>query len=81
MLRDWGKASKRPGHKYRLDPSTPVGAFFGDLYRFLTTEFRDRKPGPSSIGERTYLITPDHVSPRLARTHKDHIHVEVPPDR
>jgi hypothetical protein len=79
ILRDWGKIPKRQNSPYRLDPSTHKGGFFHNLYGFLTTEFRDRKPGPSKIGERSYILCPDHPSPRLSRTHSDHFHVEVPP--
>ncbi len=78
VQRDWGSARKT-GSGYRLDPSTFKGRFFQDAYNFMTREFRDAGGSPSRIGGRSYIISPDHPTPRLARTHSNHFHIEVPP--
>ena len=81
VKRDWGRAPKGNAQGYRLDPSTVAGRVFKDAYRFMASEFRDRRNGRSQIGDRSYVLTPDHPSARLARTHADHFHIEVPPSR
>lgn len=77
VQRDWGSAP-RNGTGYRLDPNSFKGRFFQDAYQFMTREFRDTRGG-SQIGGRSYIITPDHPTERLARTHSNHFHIEVPP--
>ena len=79
ILRDWGRAPRR-GDGFRLDPNSGAGRLFQDAYSFLTTQFRDAR-SPSSIGGRSYILSPDHPSPGLRRTHLDHFHIEVPPLR
>jgi hypothetical protein len=77
VLRDWGNAPSQ-GSGYRLDPNTHKGRLFLDAYNFLTTQFRDTN-GRSQIGDRSYVLHPDHPSPDLRSTHQNHFHIEVPP--
>lgn len=76
VLRDWGQAPDR-GSGYRLDRSTGAGAFFYDAHAFMTQQFKDHRRGPTSIGDASYIITPDHPNPGLASGHRDHFHIEV----
>lgn len=91
VLRDWGKqkVSLRDGRTvakwpetarktyFRLDPRSGPGAFFRDAYDFLTGEACDSPRSPTTIGDNSYIVHPDHPSPGLRRTHADHIHLEI----
>jgi hypothetical protein len=88
---DWGKqpitlpsgktvtawpATQAPS--YRLDTSTTAGGFFFDLYQYLTGEAVDRGgSAPSSIGQRSFILHPDHPDNTLRPNHQDHVHCEI----
>ncbi len=61
---------------FRLDVDTPAGEFFYALYHFLTGEAADAAK-PSSIGDRSFIVHPDHPDVALRATHQDHIHCEI----
>jgi hypothetical protein len=76
---------------YRLDdPATDPFAsrFFRDLYRFIASEWQDRsdRPDPAetetTIGERSFIMHPDHPATAPGTTHgreahKNHIHMQI----
>jgi len=91
ILRDWGMKGAWTGH-YRLVPADKGYKKFAALYQFLASQATDRpvdgcgfsgenKPGPSTIGDKSFLITPDQGSEGLASRHRDHIHAQVGPTR
>jgi hypothetical protein len=59
--------------------STDAGAFFNEVYRFLTGEARDgsNPAKPTSIGEASYIMHPDHPEPSKRPGHSNHIHAEI----
>ena len=61
---------------FRLDVDTQAGGFFKDVYDFLTREAADATR-PSSIGDRSFIVHPDHPNPALRSSHQDHIHCEI----
>ncbi len=61
---------------FRLDVDTLAGGFFYDLYHFLTGEAADAVK-PSSIGDRSFIVHPDHPDISLRATHQDHVHCEI----
>lgn len=94
VLNDWGKKNKPVsvagaiGENFRLLPSEKGYTFFRDLYQFLSQEATDRgtKGGKSlettagtRIGEHSFILTPDHPTPYLAKAHADHFHAQVGP--
>jgi hypothetical protein len=66
---------------YRLDVDDPSGAggFFYDVYHFLTGEAADgfNPAKPTSIGDHSRILHPDHPDPNLRYPHRDHIHTEI----
>lgn len=84
VLHDWGEMPNM-GSGYRLVEGDPGFALFRALYEFGVLEGSDRscdsKPRPegppSDIGFGSCLITPDHPSPALHRTHQNHMHMQV----
>jgi hypothetical protein len=61
---------------FRLDVDTNAGGFFYDVYHFLTGEAADAAK-PSSIGDNSYILHPDHPDSGLRPSHQDHIHCEI----
>lgn len=59
--------------------TTDAGAFFNEVYRFLTGQARDgfNPAKPTSIGEASYIIHPDHPEPLRRPGHSNHIHAEI----
>ena len=91
VLTDWGNRKKWTG-SYRLGLGDKGADWFSDLYDFLATQATDRPidgcgfsgdnvGGSAEIGDRSFLITPDHGDPKLAVAHKNHVHVQVGPTR
>jgi len=76
---------------YRLDDPDAdpfASGFFRDLYAFIASEWQDRSDGPdpagspTSIGERSYIMHPDHPStapgtPHGREAHKNHVHMQI----
>jgi hypothetical protein len=66
---------------FRLDVDDPTGAggFFYDVYHFLTGEAADgfNPAHPTSIGDHSYILHPDHPDPNQRYPHRDHIHAEI----
>jgi hypothetical protein len=66
---------------FRLDVDDPTGAggFFYDVYHFLTGEAADgfNPARPTSIGDHSYILHPDHPDPNQRYPHRDHIHAEI----
>ena len=66
---------------FRLDVDDPsgAGAFFYDVYHFLTGEAADgfNPAKPTSIGDHSYILHPDHPDPNVRDFHFDHIHTEI----
>jgi hypothetical protein len=66
---------------FRLDVDDPsgAGAFFYDVYHFLTGEAADgfNPAKPTSIGDHSYILHPDHPDPNVRDSHFDHIHTEI----
>jgi len=61
---------------FRLDVSSTAGAFFHDVYEFLTGEAADAAQ-PSSIGGRSRILHPDTPDRSQLDSHQDHIHCEI----
>lgn len=91
VLDDWGNVGKWVGH-YRLGIGQKGQDWFSDAYDFLASQATDRPTdkcgfsgdnasGSPTIGDRSFLITPDHGDPTLAAAHKNHFHVQVGPTR
>jgi hypothetical protein len=66
---------------FRLDVDDPsgAGAFFYDVYHFLTGEAADdfNPAKPTSIGDHSYILHPDHPDPNVRDSHFDDIHTEI----
>lgn len=91
VLTDWGNKKKWTG-SYRLGIGEKGADWFSDLYDFLATQATDRPTdgcgfsgdnasGSATIGDRSFLITPDHGDAKLAVAHKNHVHAQVGPTR
>jgi len=80
-LPDGSKAQKWPVNQtpyYRLDVDTNAGAFFYDVYKFLTGEAADGFGSkPTSIGDHSFILCPDMPDIAWRDKHQDHIHCEV----
>jgi len=72
VLDDWGMR-KKEGPGYRLRPGDTGYQFFQDVYDLLRREGE----GGGSIGEHSFVLTPDHPDVKYSSTHKDHFHVQV----
>lgn len=73
---------------YRLHDGDPGRDLFEEIYGFATREGADRTDGyvadegtQSFIGEHSFVITPDHPTPRLRLAHQDHFHIQIGPTR
>jgi hypothetical protein len=78
---------------YRLDDEDAdpfVRDFWSSVYEFIASEWQDRTDGPdgldtpTTIGERSFIMHPDHpaTSPGTAHgreAHKNHIHMQIGP--
>jgi hypothetical protein len=76
---------------YRLDdPDADPFArdFFQQAYDFITSEWQDRTDqpdeadGPTSIGERSFIMHPDHPAtapgtPHGREAHRNHVHMQI----
>jgi hypothetical protein len=91
VLSDWGARKKWTG-SYRLGLGDKGADWFSDLYDWLAQEATDRPTdgcgfsgdnagSSATIGDRSFLITPDHGDPKLATAHRNHIHAQVGPTR
>jgi hypothetical protein len=69
-----------------VDPFTRD--FFSALYEFIASEWQDRSTGPdgldtpTTIGERSFIMHPDHPAtapgtPHGREAHKSHIHMQI----
>lgn len=91
VARDWGEmpapwASDATVTGYRLVPDNPGYAFFLALYRFLAQQGADRvadfvanEGPPTTIGEHSFIVTPDHPTPSLRAAHWNHVHAQIGP--
>ncbi|MFH0730636.1 MAG: hypothetical protein V2B19_30360 [Pseudomonadota bacterium] len=65
----------------RLDENDPKNKlsrdFFSFCYKFLTKEARDSSKGPSKIGEKSFIVHPDHPDAGLRPAHQNHIHFQI----
>lgn len=91
VLLDWGNKRAWIGH-YRLGLQDLGADWFADAYDFLASQATDRPldgcgfsgenaSSAPEIGDRSFLITPDHGDRTLAASHKNHFHVQVGPTR
>lgn len=91
VLRDWGSKPKS-GPGMRLPIGSANRVFFDRMYEFLAGQATDMPTdgcgfsgsnhfATSTIGDKSFLITPDHGSGSLAAMHRDHIHAQVGPTR
>jgi hypothetical protein len=85
VLADWGKRPKS-GPGYRLGPNDRGYTMFKTIYDFSAREAEDDPGGdhsrpPSSIGDHSLIITPDHPEAALAAKHADHFHIQLGPTR
>jgi hypothetical protein len=66
---------------FRLDVDDPTGAaeFFYNVYHFFTRQAVDgpNATHPSSIGDRSQILHPDHPDPGQRPSHQNHIHAEI----
>jgi hypothetical protein len=76
---------------YRLDDPAAepfTAGFFRDVYAFIASEWQDRSAGPdgleepTTIGERSFVMHPDHpaTAPGTAHgreAHANHIHMQI----
>jgi hypothetical protein len=79
-LPDGTKAAKWPVTArpyFRLDVDTRAGAFFYDVYRWLTGEAADSSRKRTSIGDHSYILCPDMPDVAWRDLHQDHIHCEI----
>jgi hypothetical protein len=65
------------------DGTTPhqsaAAEFFQDVYDFLASEARDQPGKTTTIGQASYIVTPDWPgSPVKRDQHQNHIHFELP---
>jgi hypothetical protein len=92
VFKDWGNKKAWTGRGYRLGLGDWGADWFSDLYDFLAGQATDRptdgcgfsgdNAGSSpTIGDRSFLISPDHGDSKLAVAHKNHLHVQVGPTR
>jgi hypothetical protein len=62
--------------------------FFQQVYDFITSEWQDRTDqpdeadGPTSIGERSFIMHPDHPAtapgtPHGREAHRNHVHMQI----
>ena len=60
------------------DPKTKAAHnFFLFVYQFLAKEARDSSTGPSKIGEKSFIVHPDHPAAGLRPAHQNHIHFQL----
>ena len=75
---------------YRLDDADAdewTRDFFRSLYEFVSSLWQDRtntpdeEDTPSAIGERSFIMHPDHPSdapfPHGRSAHRNHLHVQI----
>jgi hypothetical protein len=77
---------------YRLEATPPggnaqAGLIFKDVYKLATEQFNDTsklpKPStPSTIGQKTYIMNPDHFhsqpkTPHGREAHQNHLHIQI----
>jgi hypothetical protein len=90
---DWGKqpitlpdgkkakewpATVQPYFRLDVDPPTGAGAFFYDLYKWLTGEAADGWGSKrTSIGDHSFILCPDMPDITYRPYHQDHIHCEI----
>ncbi|MGN9812829.1 hypothetical protein ACTMSW_26190 [Micromonospora sp. BQ11] len=84
-------AGTGPATSYRLDDEAAdpfVQDFWRALYEFIATEWQDRSAGPdgldtpTAIGERSFVMHPDHpaTAPGTAHgreAHHNHLHMQI----
>ena len=77
---------------YRLDaedaPDTDARDFFRQVYEFIASQWQDRtdtpdpEDTPTGIGERSFIMHPDHPAtapgrPNGREAHRNHIHMQI----
>jgi hypothetical protein len=69
---------------YRLQQGDPGFELFAWVYRFAAQECQDSSEGrtiagqsSSTIGQRSFIIHPDHLSVELRKHHQDHMHFQI----
>ena len=84
VLRDWGQKPSGDIGSYRLSKSDPGYEIFKSIYEFATEEGADRSAenpynegSPTSIGERSYVLTPDTPNTSLRSAHQNHMHIQL----
>lgn len=90
VLIDWGQRPQGGAlsiFKYRLVPSDPGFPLFRDIYNFAARQASDssvepfsRNP-PTSIGDHSVILHPDHPDLKQRPLHQDHIHIQIGPTR
>jgi hypothetical protein len=82
VLKDWGQRPSKGSGLFRLEPTDRGAELFSAVYDLATHEATDHIPEtgvPSSIGQGSYILTPDHPTKKLAEDHRDHMHLQIGP--
>ena len=84
VLKDWGQKPYNDIGEYRLNKSDPGYEIFKSIYEFAAEEGADKyaenpynEGNPSSIGERSYVLTPDTPNEQLRASHQNHMHMQL----